>query len=370
MRPVGRGGRWAPLRGLAIGLMIVASGKLLVGCEACSPGRVPETKPAAPAGLAPELAARVLARVGDRDITLGQYALTLERMDRLERLRYQTADRRKALLDEMINVELLAREAEQRGLADKPETRALLQQMLRDEVLRQLREALPSPEALPAPEVRAYYEAHRAEFALPELRRVEQIALSDRALAQGVLEQALKTDGAGWAALVARHSLLRGSDADPRPARSALSNEQSGRGPTPDSASAGRSQPPVASAGDGTESRPALMLAGDLGFVSAPGSPTDNERVPEPVRAAVFQIDSIGGVHPELVSHEGRFYVVRLAARTEARERSLGEVDSVVRVRMSAEQKAAAEADLLARLEREIPVQVDAAELERVPPPP
>jgi hypothetical protein len=37
---------------------------------------------------------------------------------------------------------------------------------------------------------------------------------------------------------------------------------------------------------------------------------------------------------------------------------------------MSAEQKAAAEADLLARLKREIPVQVDAAELERVPPPP
>ncbi|MET0410822.1 MAG: peptidylprolyl isomerase, partial [Polyangiaceae bacterium] len=306
-----------------------------------------------------------------RDITLGQYALTLERMDRLERLRYQTADRRKALLDEMINVELLAREAEQRGLADKPETRALVQQMLRDEVLRKLREALPAPEALPAAEVSAYYEAHQAEFALPELRRVEQIALSDRAQAQGVLEQALKTDGAGWAALVARYSLLRGSDADPRPVGSALSNEQSRRGPAPDSASAARGAPtPLASAGDRTDSRPPLMLAGDLGFVSAPGSSSDNERVPEPVRAAVFQIESVGGVYPELVSHEARFHVVRLAARTEARARSLAEVDSVVRLRMSAERRAAAEADLLARLQREIPVQVDASELERVPPPP
>src|SRR5262249_6250592 len=142
----------------------------------------------------------------DREITLGQYALTLERMDRLERLRYQTDDRRKALLDEMINMELLAREAEQRGLADKPETRALVQQLQRDEVLRKLRDALPLPEALPAPDVRAYYEAHRGEFDLPEYRRAEQIALPDRAQAQGVLEQALKADGPGWAALVARYA--------------------------------------------------------------------------------------------------------------------------------------------------------------------
>jgi hypothetical protein len=323
-------------RCLAIGLVALAGSELLVGCEACGPTRVVEPKTDAPAGLAPELAARVLARVGDRDITLGQYALTLERMDRLERLRYQTADRRKALLEEMINVELLAREAEQRGLADKPETRALVQQMLRDEVLRKLRDGLPAPEALPAPEVRAYYEAHRAELALPELRRVEQIVLTDRAQAQSVLEQALKADAASWAALVTRHSK--------------------------------ESAPPPL--GDRTDARPPLALAGDLGFVSAPGAPSDNERVPEPLRAAVFQIESVGGVYPELVSHEGRFHVVRLAARTEARERSLGEVDSVVRVRMSAEQKAAAEADLLARLKREIPVQVDAAELERVPPPP
>src|SRR5688572_8247674 len=188
-------------RGLAIGLIGAIGSLLVAGCEACGSRREPETKAEAPAGLAPELAARVLARVGDREITLGQYALTLERMDPIERLRYQTADRRKALLDEMINVELLAREAEQRGLADEPETRALVQQLLRDEVLRKLRDGLPAPDALAPADVRAYFEAHRAEFALPELRRVEQIALADRAQAQAVLEQAATADGAAWAAL-------------------------------------------------------------------------------------------------------------------------------------------------------------------------
>jgi hypothetical protein len=317
--------------------MVLFGSVHLAGCEACGSQRaLEEGTPPGPAGLAPEIAARVLARVGERNITLGDYAITLERMDRFERLRYQTADRRQALLDEMINVELLAREAEQRGLAERPETRALVEQMLRDEVLRQLRERLPGVEQLPPADVKAYFEAHRAEFELPERRRVEQIALADPAQAAAVLKQALEADAAGWAALVARHT------------------------------------PTVASreTGDRTDARPGLSIPGDLGMVSAPGSgASDNERVPEPVRVAVFQIERTGGVYPELVSHEGRFYIVRLAARTEARARTLAEVEPAVRARLLEERRAAAEADLLARLKQEIPVVVDEAALERVPPP-
>jgi peptidyl-prolyl cis-trans isomerase C len=70
---------------------------------------------AAPRGLTPELAARVLAKVGAREITLGEFAATLERMDPFERLRYQSAERRKQLLDELIDLELLAEER-----ADRP----------------------------------------------------------------------------------------------------------------------------------------------------------------------------------------------------------------------------------------------------------
>jgi hypothetical protein len=321
---------------LVVGLIALASAAPS-GCESCGSRPPPgATKPEAPAGLTPELAARVLARVGERTITLGQYAQTLERMDRYERLRYQTADRRKALLDELINVELLAREAEQRGLADKPETRALMQQLLRDEVLRKLREGLPRPEEIPPEDVRAYYEQHQAELALPERRRVEQIALSDRGQAEALLKQALGAVAAGWAALVRRFA--------------------------PEAA--------PSEAGDRTDSRPALELSGDVGMVSAPGSgASDNERVPEPVRVAVFQIEREGGVYPELVPHEGRFYVVRLAGKTEARARSLAEAEATVRVRLAEQRQAAAEADLLARLKQEIPVQVDEAALDRVPPP-
>jgi peptidyl-prolyl cis-trans isomerase C len=72
---------------------------------------------AAPPGkLTIELARQVLVKVGEREITLGDYAETLERMDPFERLRYQSPDRRKQLLNEIIQVELLAEEAKRRGL--------------------------------------------------------------------------------------------------------------------------------------------------------------------------------------------------------------------------------------------------------------
>src|SRR5690242_5717490 len=91
---------------------------LLCGCDEGKPqpsaGSV-SAGPIEPNKVPAELAARVLAQVGGRTITLGDYAAALERMDQFERLRYQTPERRKQLLDELINAELLAREAEKRG---------------------------------------------------------------------------------------------------------------------------------------------------------------------------------------------------------------------------------------------------------------
>src|SRR5688572_30783964 len=139
---------------------------------------------AGPRPLSPELAAKVLAKVGDRTITLGEYAATLERMDPFERLRYQSPDRRKQLLDEMIEVELLAQEARRRGLDKKPETEERLRQLLRDELLSSVKQGLPAPNDLPEQEVRAYYDAHKADFDEPERRRVAAIAVASEAEAK------------------------------------------------------------------------------------------------------------------------------------------------------------------------------------------
>jgi peptidyl-prolyl cis-trans isomerase C len=292
--------------------------------------------------LSPERAAEVLARVGTRTITLGDYAAALERMDPFERMRYQTDDRRQALLDEMINVELLAREAERRGLDRLPATQERVRQFQRDELLRRLRAELPAPS--PAA-VREYYEQHRAEFFEPERRRAAQIVLGDSALAQRVLNEARGGDAERWRALVREHN------------PGALGSE-----------------------GDKTMARPALEVPGDLGMMSAPGTPPAPQGTPrtgvqagaeppEAVRRAVFEIPKVGEVYPQLVAHGGRFHVLRLVSLVEARQRTLEEAESAIRLRLSQAAQEQAEVELLGRLRQSISVSIDEAALERVPEP-
>ncbi|HKO92397.1 MAG TPA: peptidyl-prolyl cis-trans isomerase, partial [Polyangiaceae bacterium] len=197
-------------RGIRLALMVCWCAPILSGCEACSSSGQ-HSGPSGPSdagatGLSPEQAAQVLARVGTRTITLGDYAAALERMDPFERMRYQTEDRRQALLDEMINVELLAREAERRGLDRQPETQELVRQFQRDELLRRLRASVPGPSQLPVSDVQSYYQEHRADFHDPERRRAAQIVLRDEARALRALSEAATADEDRWRALVKQYN--------------------------------------------------------------------------------------------------------------------------------------------------------------------
>jgi len=105
-------GGWQRSFGLAPWVLLVAAGaSSTLGCSKKKTESAPAASSSAPSGpkpLSPELAAKTLAKVGDRVITLGEYAAALDRMDSFERMRYQSPDRRKRLLDEMVDVELLA----------------------------------------------------------------------------------------------------------------------------------------------------------------------------------------------------------------------------------------------------------------------
>jgi hypothetical protein len=291
--------------------------------------------------LTPEQASQVLAKVGARSITLGDFATALERMDPFERMRYQTKDRRQALLDEMINVELLAREAERRGLDRRPETIELVRQFQRDELLAQLRASLPRPADLPAADVSRYYQEHKGEFAEPEQRRGAEIVLADAALARRVLREAAGATPDRWSELVQKYA----------PAAA----------------------PPP---GDKTAARPPIDVPGDIGFLSrepdapSPAAPNTDAPgdVPAPVREALFEIDPAGGVYPELVTVDGRQHVVRLVSLREARQRSLAEVDTQIRLRLIERREAEAKSALIARLRQQTSVNVDEGALERVDP--
>lgn len=282
-----------------------------------------------PNQLTAELASKVLAQVGTRTITLGDYAAVLERMDQFERLRYQTPERRKQLLDELINVELLAREAEKRGLEKRPETQERLRQLLREELLRQRRETLPKLEELPMGEVRAYYDKHRDELREPERRRVGHIATADRAKATQILAQARTATPAQWGELVKRNS----------PATEPAAETPS-------------------------------ELAGDLGFVSAPGAERGgNLNVPEPLRQAVFKVSGVGQVYDQLVESDHEFHIVRLMGISAERDRTFAEAERTVRVKLLQDLVEKSERALLDDLRQKTPVTINEAALNRVKPP-
>ena len=284
---------------------------------------------AQPAGLTAELAARVLAKVGDREITLGEYAATLERMDPFERLRYQSPERRKQLLDELVDLELLAEEARRRGLDQQPETQERVRQMLRDELLAQVRGSTPAPSEVSEADARRYYDEHRDDFREPERRRLAHIALGSEAEAKAVLEKAQNASVSDWGKLVAEKSK------DPR------------------------SKGPGALAAE---------LAGDLGIVGPPGHPRGaNPNVPEPLRAAVFEIDKLGGVLARPVPANGAFHIVRMTGKTEARDRTFADAERSIRVALTQERLRGREAALEAELKQKYPVTIDTAQLAKLP---
>lgn len=320
------------LRFLRLGClgMLVLTGAL--GCEKKPAGggvAASASASARPSGITPELAQRVLAKVGDRQITLGDFAATLERMDPFERLRYQSADRRKQLLDELIDLELLAAEARRRGLDKQPETQERVRQMLREELLAQVRATAPSPNDISEADARKYYDEHRADFREPERRRVAHIALGSETEAKQVLEKALTASPAEWGKLVAEKS----RDNQTKPSESL---------------------PPE--------------LAGDLGIVGPPGHPRgENPRVPEPLRAAVFEIEKVGGVLSRPIAAGGSFHVVRMTGKTDARDRTFADADRSIRVALVQEKIRAREQELEAELKKKYPITIDEQQLAKIP---
>ena len=299
----------------------------LYGCKSCDPQPTDGANEdagdhAQPKSLTPEQAKQVLARVGDKTITLGDYVAALEHMDQFDRLRYQSVERRKELLDEMINVELLAQEATAKGYDKDPLAQQELRAILRDAMLAEARKGVPAPADVPESEVRAWFDAHRAEYKDPERRRVSVIVLNDEPTAKATLEAAKKAPpGSGFGELVKSRSI------DPH----------------------ARDNVPI-------------DLAGDLGIVSPPGDARgENVRVPEPVRVAVFAIADVGAIHGEVVAHGGKFYVVRLTQKLPPHERTFEEAERTIRVKLAQDKLRAKEEELIIELRKGMKVEVDEA---------
>jgi peptidyl-prolyl cis-trans isomerase C len=317
---------------LAFGSAASAAGLVGAGC-----GNDSETPPTSPAnrpretgeqddgrvhGLTPEQARQTLAKVGDTTITVGDFATELASKGSFIRSRYNSPERRREFLDQMIRFELLAQEARRRGYMDAPEVARTRKQMMIRRFLEQ-RFDEGGPDTIGATEVRAYYEAHRTEFNTPEQVRASHIQVRDRATAQRILAQ-LQADPTN---LRLYRQLAEQNNADP---------ETSDR-------------------------------FGDLRFFSRPAERTENEpAVPPTVAEAAFAIERIGDVHSEVIQSDRGFHIVKLTGRRAAMHRSLEEAERPIRNRLWRQRREEAIEELIRSLRNESDVEEDLSLLTEV----
>jgi len=110
-----------------------------------------------------------------------------------------------------------------------------------------------------------------------------------------------------------------------------------------------------------------IDLTGDMGFVSPPGDPRGgNARIPDEVRAAVFTLAKVGDVASDPVASGGKFYVVKLGAKTDAHDRTLQDAERTIRVRLAQDKIHEKQDAMLDELRKQFPVKIDDAALATV----
>lgn len=298
-----------------IGLIIA----MAVAATACSKKaqEAPAPEPEWPKhGLTEAQANEVLAKVGDRTITVGEFADRLASQSPYLRARFESPERRKEFLDNLVRFELLVYEAKRRGYAERPEVvrarrNAMIQQLIKKEVDEPLQTAEVTDE-----EVKAIYDANPTEFDRPAQVRASDIFIKDRAHAQQVLEKAKKSDLAGFRRLAREES----------------------------------------------EDENTKKSGGDLQFFSADaeGQP------PAAVRDAAFSLEQVGAVYPELIAADGGYHIVMLTGKRAALKRTYEQAKRAIRHKLVRERKEAAMKALTDRLHQEVPVEIDYDALKEV----
>lgn len=259
-------------------------------------------------GLTEAQANEVLVKVGDRVITVGEFADRLASQSPYLRARFESPERRKEFLDNLVRYELLVYEAERRGYADDPEVVKARRNIMIQELIKQEVDAPLDENEVTEEEVQAVYDADPSQFDRPAQVRVSHIYITDRARAQKVLEKAKSAD---------------------RTTFSKLAREES-------------------------EDENTKKDSGDLGFFTE-----DADDVPVAVREVAFSLNQVGGVHPALVPAGEGFHIVMLTGKRAALKRTYEQAKRAIRHKLTRERKEAAMASLTERLREKVDVEID-----------
>lgn len=153
--------------------------------------------------LSPEQRKVVVAKIGERQVTLGDLEQRLLAEPPVVQSQFASVQKRKEYLAKLVQFEVMVLEGQRRGLDKDPEVVEAMRQAM---VRKFLQTALPEevdPKSIPDADLKAYYDANPAVFHKPEQVELSHILLSDKAKAEQVRSELDKGAEGNTAKLVA-----------------------------------------------------------------------------------------------------------------------------------------------------------------------
>lgn len=282
-----------------------------------------ESGEAAPVGHA-------LATIGERTITVGTLDAHIATMPRHMQGRYSTAEDRLRLLQEMVNFEVLAREAQRLNLDRSPEVQqavklALVEQLLKTKTSEGMRATDITTEA-----IADYYRGHASTFVTPEYRRAAILVIREREGLEAVLTTVRQAIGES-----------------PQLARQVFGDF----------------------AAEKSEDSNTVERRGDLGRFDLDGASEEGRQVCLPLYATkAFSLGRVGDITPPFKLEDGRWASLQLTGKTSSTTRSLEDARLDIQRALLASSRAQRVDDYIAGLRAEAEITIDERALKTLAP--
>lgn len=271
----------------------------------------------------------VVASGGGISITADELKARLDEQSPMIRASFQSLDRKKQFLDNMLRFELLAKEAEKQGLANDPDVQFTMKKVMVSKYYQKFFQDQDKTKAVPDAEVQKYYDEHQDEFHRPARIHLAQVFLKAEA---GSPERAKKAAEA--------KKLLQKVLADEKKNPNALAT--TARDVSEDAATKNVG-------GDlAMKSKPELEQAYGKAFAEAAMNLKDNE-------TSSLVLESPHG-----------FHLVRALGRQPELNRTFEDVKPQISARLGSQKKTKDFDDYVKKLREDAKVQVNDAELEKV----
>jgi hypothetical protein len=271
-----------------------------------------------------------VARVGDHRITVAEYQAKMGEQAPVIRSRYNTLEKKKEFVDNLVRFELLNQEAQKQGLDKDPAVRAILDKVLVQELIRRQMEAATKASDIPEADLKAYYQSHLDEFVRPERVRLGVIVLATS-----------KTDSQA-AKVRSDAAKLVGDLRKAQPAASAAMFADAARSRSSDTAT--------------------QATGGDTGFKTRDELA---KQYGQPVADATQALKAVGDLAGPVETERG-LVIVRLAARQLGFDQPFDSVKARIASRLQLEKRSKAMDEYVASLRKSAKVEINEAVLDKV----